>query len=188
MKWLRSNHRQRDGFCAGFPRRLVRVHFRAALQRGGQAELRDPEVPRLQCNGRVRGEGAKDGQAQQHSLAHHGKAAGQRGRDHRTPGNHGLQRRWGRLHRGWQKAVQPAGVYCFRAGRIDREGPTESRLCGGGNYMTLDRPVHAPETADGATAPAVAPHVVQGSAVRGGLAQTFTPPPPILPGLAGGRS
>ena len=31
MKWLRSNHRQRDGFCAGFPRRLVRVHLRAAL-------------------------------------------------------------------------------------------------------------------------------------------------------------
>ena len=28
----------------------------------------------------------------QHSLAHHGKAARHRGRDHRTPGNHGLRR------------------------------------------------------------------------------------------------
>ena len=49
--------------------------------------------------GRIRGEGAKNGQAQQYSLAHHGKAARQRGRDHRTPGNHGLRRPEGRLHR-----------------------------------------------------------------------------------------
>ena len=44
--------------------------------------------------------------------------------------------------------------------------------------MTPDRPVHAAEAANGATAPAVALHVAQGSAVHGGLAQTFTPPPP----------
>ena len=44
--------------------------------------------------------------------------------------------------------------------------------------MALDRPVHAPETADGGTATAVALHVAQGSAVHGGVAQMFTPPPP----------
>ena len=44
--------------------------------------------------------------------------------------------------------------------------------------MTLDRPVHAPETADGTTAPAVAAPAALGSAVHGNLAQTFTPPPP----------
>ena len=43
--------------------------------------------------------------------------------------------------------------------------------------MTLDRPVHAPEAADGATAGAVALHVALGSAVHGGLAQM---PPPIF--------
>ena len=37
--------------------------------------------------------------------------------------------------------------------------------------MGLDRPVHAPEAADGTTAPAVALHVAQGSAIHGGLAQ-----------------
>ena len=40
--------------------------------------------------------------------------------------------------------------------------------------MALDRPVHAPEMADGATAPAVAPPVALGAAVQGGLAQMFT--------------
>ena len=44
--------------------------------------------------------------------------------------------------------------------------------------MTLDRPVHAPETADGTTRSSVALHVALGYAVRGGLAQMFTPPPP----------
>ena len=44
--------------------------------------------------------------------------------------------------------------------------------------MALDRPVHAVETADGGTAPAVALHVAPGSAVHDGLAQMFTPPPP----------
>ena len=63
------------------PRRLVRVHLRDRVQRGIRPGLRDPEEPRLQCNGRVRGEGAENGQAQQHFLAHHGKAAGRRGRD-----------------------------------------------------------------------------------------------------------
>ena len=47
--------------------------------------------------------------------------------------------------------------------------------------MTLDRPVHAPETADGTTAPAVAAPAALGSAVHGDLAQTFTPPPPPPP-------
>ena len=49
--------------------------------------------------------------------------------------------------------------------------------------MTLDRPVHAPKTANGATAGAVALHVAPGSAVNGGLAQMFTPPPPPSFGL-----
>ena len=46
--------------------------------------------------------------------------------------------------------------------------------------MTLDRPVHADETADGTAALAVARHVALGFAVYGGLAQMFTPPPPIF--------
>ena len=49
--------------------------------------------------------------------------------------------------------------------------------------MALDRPVHAPEPADGTTAPAVALHAALGSAVHGGLAQTFPPPPPPIFGL-----
>ena len=50
--------------------------------------------------------------------------------------------------------------------------------------MALDRPVHAPETADGATAGAVALHVALGSATHGD--QTTTPD--FLPRLAGGKS
>ena len=92
-------HRPAEGRRPGLPRRLVGVHLRNRVQRGVWRELRDPEVPRLQCNGRIRGEGAKNGQAQQHSLAHHGKAARHRGRDHRTPGNHGLRSYRGDLHR-----------------------------------------------------------------------------------------
>ena len=46
--------------------------------------------------------------------------------------------------------------------------------------MTLDRPVHAPEAADGTTAPAVAALAALGSAAHGDLAQTPPPPPPIL--------
>ena len=46
--------------------------------------------------------------------------------------------------------------------------------------MALDRPVNAPETADGTTEPAVALHAALGSAVHGSLAQMFTPPPPIF--------
>ena len=38
--------------------------------------------------------------------------------------------------------------------------------------MALDRPVHAPETADGTTAPVVALHIPLASAVHGDLAQT----------------
>ena len=44
--------------------------------------------------------------------------------------------------------------------------------------MTLDRLAHAPEAADGTTAPAVAAPVPLGSAMRGDLVQTFPPPPP----------
>ena len=44
--------------------------------------------------------------------------------------------------------------------------------------MTLDRPVHAVETADGPAAPAVAAPLASGFAAYGGLAQMFTPPPP----------
>ena len=50
--------------------------------------------------------------------------------------------------------------------------------------MALDRPVHAPETADGTTAPAVAALAALGSAMHGDLEQTFNPsplyPPPQL--------
>ncbi len=43
--------------------------------------------------------------------------------------------------------------------------------------MTLDRPVHEPETADGTEAPAVAAPLASGFAAYSGLAQMFTPPP-----------
>ena len=46
--------------------------------------------------------------------------------------------------------------------------------------MTLDRPVHAPETAGGATVGAVALHVALRSSMHGGLAQMSPPPPPIF--------
>ena len=46
--------------------------------------------------------------------------------------------------------------------------------------MTLDRPVHADETADGTAAHAVAAPLASGFAAYGGLAQMFTPPPPIF--------
>ena len=54
--------------------------------------------------------------------------------------------------------------------------------------MTLDRPVHAPETADGTTVAAVAAPVALGSAMRGDLVQTFSPPRIFGLGLAGGKS
>ena len=56
--------------------------------------------------------------------------------------------------------------------------------------MAFDRPVHAPETADGTTAPAVAAPLASGFAAYGGLAQMFTPPPPpdFWPRQTGGRS
>ena len=47
--------------------------------------------------------------------------------------------------------------------------------------MTLDRPVHAAETADGPAAPAVAAPLASGFAAYGGLAQMFTPPPDFGP-------
>ena len=47
-----------------------------------------------------------------------------------------------------------------------------------GVHLERNKPVHAPETADGTTEPAVALHVALGCAVHGGLAQMFTPPPP----------
>ncbi len=46
-----------------------------------------------------------------------------------------------------------------------------SRTCEGGIHMGLDRPVHAPEAADGTTEPAVALHAAPWTAVDGGLAQ-----------------
>ena len=52
--------------------------------------------------------------------------------------------------------------------------------------MALDRPVHAPETADGTAAAAVALHVAPGSTVHAGLAQM--PPPDFWSRLAGGKS
>ena len=54
--------------------------------------------------------------------------------------------------------------------------------------MMLDRPVHAPETADGTTVAAVAAPVALWSAVHRDLAQTFTPPPDFWPRLAGSKS
>ncbi len=50
--------------------------------------------------------------------------------------------------------------------------------------MGLERSVHSDETADGVTLP-----VAPGAVVRGDLAQTSPPPPPIFwPRLAGGKS
>ena len=46
--------------------------------------------------------------------------------------------------------------------------------------MTLDRPVPAPEAADGTTAPAVAALLASGFAAYASLAQMFTPPPPPI--------
>ena len=56
----------------------------------------------------------------------------------------------------------------------------------GGVYIALDRPVHAPETADGATARVVAPQLALGAAVHGGLTLTLTPDFQLR--LAGGES
>ena len=52
--------------------------------------------------------------------------------------------------------------------------------------MTLDRPVHADETADGTAAHAVAAPLASGFAAYGGLAQMFTPPD-FLPSQDGQR-
>ena len=49
----------------------------------------------------------------------------------------------------------------------------------GGIHMALDRPVHAAEEADGATAEAVAAPCAPEAAAHGGLAQ-MPPPPPIF--------
>ena len=49
--------------------------------------------------------------------------------------------------------------------------------------MMLDRPVHAPETADGTTAPAVAAPAALGSAVHGRPSTDVHPPPPPIFGL-----
>ena len=52
--------------------------------------------------------------------------------------------------------------------------------------MALDRSVHAPETADGTMAPAVAAPVAPEAIVHGVLAQ-MSPPPPQFSALLGGR-
>ena len=49
-----------------------------------------------------------------------------------------------------------------------------------GVHLERNKPLQAPETAYGATAPAVALHVALETAVHDGLAQMFTPPPPIF--------
>ncbi len=49
--------------------------------------------------------------------------------------------------------------------------------------MAFDRPIHAPETADGTKARVVAAPVTPGTAIHGGLAQTF-PPDVVGPVLA----
>ena len=56
----------------------------------------------------------------------------------------------------------------------------------GGVYIAFDRPVHAPETADGTTARAVAAPLALGAAVHGGLTLTLTPD--FQSWLAGGDS
>ena len=104
---------------------LVRVHLRDRVQRGVRPELQDPEVRRLQRDGRVRGEGAENGQAQQHSLAHNDKAARQRGRDHRAPGNHGLQCSGGHLHGRRQGAFQLAELHRLRPGPVGGYGKSK---------------------------------------------------------------
>ena len=45
-----------------------------------------------------------------------------------------------------------------------------------GVHLERNKPVHAPETADGTTAPAVAAPLASGFAAYGGPAQMFTPP------------
>ena len=51
--------------------------------------------------------------------------------------------------------------------------------------MALDRPVHAPETADATTRSSVALHVASEAAVHGSLAQMFTPPRFLAPARRG---
>ena len=53
--------------------------------------------------------------------------------------------------------------------------------------MAFDRPVHAPETADGATARAAVAPVALRAAAHGGLAQMSPPPNDLWPGIAGGK-
>ena len=49
-----------------------------------------------------------------------------------------------------------------------------------GVHLERNKPLQAPETAYGPAAPAVAAPLASGFAAHGGLAQMFTPPPPIL--------
>ena len=59
-------------------------------------------------------------------------------------------------------------------------GSAHSARAEGSIHMAVDRPVHAPEAADGTAAPAVAAPLASGFAAYGGLAQMFTPPPRFL--------
>ena len=86
------------------------VHLRAALQRGVRHQLPDPAGPRLHGDRRNGEEGAEAGQAEQHTVAHHGETQ-QRRSGHHHPANHrGLRRPGRHLHGGRQDAVQRVGV------------------------------------------------------------------------------
>ena len=129
--------RPAEGRGPGDPRRLVRVHLRDRVQRGVRNQLRDSAGRRLQCDGRHGRECAENGQAQQHLLAHQGKAHPHRGRYRGPAGNHGLQCRWSRLHSGREEALQPAGVHRQRSGAV------VPSLDGGFQAEEIDRAVHS---------------------------------------------
>ena len=67
------------------------------------------------------------GAKQQHRVAHHGAAFGQRRREHRAVGDHGPQRRRGHLHPRWAEAVQPIRADGQRAWAVTPLGATVER-------------------------------------------------------------
>ena len=76
--------------------------------------------------------------------------------------------------------TEPAGG----GGDLPRRAIRRCRMKG--VHLERNKPLQAPETADGTTAPAVAAPLASGFAAYGGLAQMFTPPPPIFgPGKPG---
>ena len=94
------------------------LHLRPDLQRGVRNQLRDSAGRCLQCYGRRGDQCPAADPGEQHRVDHHRDARLGRRCDHRPARHHGLQRQRGRLHRGRQEALQPAGVHRFRAGPV----------------------------------------------------------------------